>query len=758
MAGQRGSISTIGAPCGIRGGTVPDNGPQAAGPWRGAMLALLLLSFAIGPAVNGDDLSAGSDDKPKEAMRLGEESIAAGDPDALLQIHRLTAGSAFLEEEVRRLESTLEPARELLHGLANCRDASALQATFGDLLQTSTSLPVGQLSKAADRLDQAVRPLTEAWLATAGTLLQNEEILAQVRDEREAAHPLTFVLGRAGSRHWWCGLVAVGTLFGWSLHADRHAIRRRLKLGSGRGLRLSIALLFSVMVMAAMALLTFTAGDWLVRRLLHTQDAEQSWRNRQAVAGAELQTKIEGLQQARDQLDRRVEEIWHGKTQSVAAGEAGRPKSAAATMQLWRDARTNVQRIREAIAILEALPRQMDADVQENDRVREEIAAENEALRQCRRLAAWTKFSLVSAMVFVILLCGSALWVTRYRRRRRIARTCPVCLSRGGLRLESVSGSSDGRTGQEAARMIHCGSVSAGSAPGEACDYRFAAAYRDWPRLSFPTIGAPAVGKTRWLAMAYHRLVRGEYPPSIALKRIRTESGEQFDRLVSEIMDHQPMPAILPYAIPRPLVFDLRDRDPWGRGAAVVNVFDYSGQVTSLPFSDPSRQRALIADGYIIFLDPTQGADVQAKAMTDLAEDLRLVGGLKPNEQSNIPAAICLSKIDELLDQGDTIGSGVDRFFEGLQEIDPAGRSLRSSVLGARSRLTADLARVIWKNWDVERYFRELFGNCHAFFPLTSTGLRPKGQAGGQDSFIDPFGTIEPLLWLLHMNGHPVLE
>ena len=47
------------------------------------------------------------------------------------------------------------------------------------------------------------------------------------------------------------------------------------------------------------------------------------------------------------------------------------------------------------------------------------------------------------------------------------------------------------------------------------------------------------------------------------------------------------------------------------------------------------------------------------------------------------------------------------------------------------------------------------------FFPLSPKTLGspdPASLHGGGDAALEPFGILEPLVWLLHMNGYPVLK
>ncbi len=79
-------------------------------------------------------------------------------------------------------------------------------------------------------------------------------------------------------------------------------------------------------------------------------------------------------------------------------------------------------------------------------------------------------------------------------------------------------------------------------------------------------------------------------------------------------------------------------------------------------------------------------------------------------------------------------------------------------VIEARSRLLGELRDTIWPGWEIQRQIDDLFGGRYLFFPLTPVGLDGAGEADLSLRTISPFGLLEPLLWLLEMNGYPVLR
>lgn len=81
-----------------------------------------------------------------------------------------------------------------------------------------------------------------------------------------------------------------------------------------------------------------------------------------------------------------------------------------------------------------------------------------------------------------------------------------------------------------------------------------------------------------------------------------------------------------------------------------------------------------------------------------------------------------------------------------------------------RSELVGELRNTIWTDWDIEDRFRQVFGDRFLFFPMSPVGLPPRGVTDPDiiddlsQRMIEPYGILEPLLWLLHMNGYPVLS
>jgi hypothetical protein len=289
-------------------------------------------------------------------------------------------------------------------------------------------------------------------------------------------------------------------------------------------------------------------------------------------------------------------------------------------------------------------------------------------------------------------------------------------------------------------------------------------------KLYIPTLGHPSSGKTLWSAMVYRELIRGNYDESIQFQKIRSKSAEDFDRLVEDLIIDRVGPAATQVAdLPHPLIFDFQDRDRWGKSRVLVSIFDYSGEVMQrMSLDQPQRRRALVADAYLVFCDPTQPSEVQAKEVVDFAADVQALRQAAKGWASakagrrHTPVALCMSKIDLLVNaesvlSGDA-GGDIERFYEELDEIDAKYPEMTLERIKARSALVAKIRDVVWPGWRIESQIANTFGGRYMFFPLTPVGLGELGQTDLRDRVLQPFGILEPLLWLLHMNGYPVLR
>ena len=282
------------------------------------------------------------------------------------------------------------------------------------------------------------------------------------------------------------------------------------------------------------------------------------------------------------------------------------------------------------------------------------------------------------------------------------------------------------------------------------------------PKLSFPTLGVAASGKTQWAAMVYRQLTTGRHPTIVHFEGNESSKSELFDKTVAAILAASGTADTQADEIPMPLCLQFKDRDRLGPSDVMASVFDYAGAITTdMGDDDYRRRRALEADGVLLFLDPTQPGPAQSKAIDALGRGLRHQRHLAPDAPIRTPVAVCIAKIDLLAAQpyaSDEGGGSIDEFYHRLAEIDPDGEAMSRQVIAARGELFRDIRRTIWPHWNLEQQLESLFGRRHMFFPLSSVGLDNIGQTDPREQTIAPFGILEPLMWLLHANGYVCLD
>ncbi|HUT13921.1 MAG TPA: hypothetical protein VMY42_25755 [Thermoguttaceae bacterium] len=698
----------------------------------------------------GGDLPAQS-----EAAELARQYVE----DFMLR-ERLNAESAFLTEEIERLEligQAGSPGRSLLAELE--LSTQATRQALVDVLQANARPLVQDLELASAESGEQIDELRTAWEKIRTDLNQDRFLLFEVKASRRVAGQLASLLSVDKRWFWFFGVVAMAVLLGVVLHDRRHEIRRLLNGGRARAMKLSKFLTVALVVLAAITLATFVMGQRIYESLLAVGSGEET-SPRRAIdrQNASLKAEIEELRQSHEESTGRCAEA---ETQWRETLTASLPPGKKLPWQ-WKEFRTEILEIAVQASLLESLPQAIRADVEELQRVNEELGTHTEAKARYLALKGWIRGGLGLALVGLTATGGFLFWRGVRSRRETTANTCPLCLGVDKLSRISFNGSETADARSPERGVLQCKNVISRQ-PYEECDYTFMEAYRTMGKLCIPTLGIPQAGKTHWLAMLYWELNRGNYPDAVQFEKIKSQSSEDFDLIVEEILNARiGTAATQRERIPHPIVFDFQDQDRLGRSNVLVNIFDYSGEVTSdMGVEDHRRRRALDGDGFLFFLDPTYPAEPQAKALADFREDLRLIKGIKAGKRTRTPVAICVSKIDMMAGQSYAMpggGDAIEEFYRELAAIDPTGEGMTSKIIAGRSRALARLRETIWPGWQIERQIDDLFGGRYLFFPLTPVGLDGLGETDLSLRTISPFGLLEPLVWLLQMNGYPILE
>ncbi len=344
-----------------------------------------------------------------------------------------------------------------------------------------------------------------------------------------------------------------------------------------------------------------------------------------------------------------------------------------------------------------------------------------------------------------------------FRRIRRglknNANICPRCLAEGTLN-RTLKRETDGAS-------IDCVDCAK-------CRYRFPASYLELPRVCFATGGFKSAGKTMWLLTAFDQILATDIPVWASLVSDMQMSPE-IEHVLTLLRQRVQPPATRPYEIGEPITLALWEASRRPK-LSLVSVFDFAGEVMDRNiYDDQFRQRSLLMDGFLLFLDPTQlesdfrGSrdsllDRQKDQVSNFYLDLCKVHGLEGNDVVRVPVAVCVSKFD-LLVSYNPIGEMARRKCAELRAMRPE-KNLTRDLLRRRSELCKSMLPVLFQGWDVADVMRKRFGENVMYFPMSSVGLIDSelGEMDTRKWTFSPFGTLEPLLWLLHMNGRKIFE
>jgi hypothetical protein len=293
-------------------------------------------------------------------------------------------------------------------------------------------------------------------------------------------------------------------------------------------------------------------------------------------------------------------------------------------------------------------------------------------------------------------------WLSVFRVKNRVAPSeCPCCAPGTELR-HSASG------------QLEC----------VRCSYILPPPFETLPPVCFAALGWH--GKTRWLIEAQQQIERENVPAAVVLRSVETSEAARLDRAAEAMRRGENLAPTSQAG--EPLLWDFHERQASER--ALVHLFDLSG--------DGREQRALAMDGLLVFLDPAQPWDEQRRTLGDLLAELRQARDA-PRGPSPIPVAICLS-LAERLDQ-EEIPPWLDRLADTMRS------RVELSLLAERSEL---VAREVYGTAEAGSWLQSRFGDNYLFFPIKTSGIAEEPLA--------PFGTLEPVLWLLHRNGFRVFE
>jgi hypothetical protein len=362
---------------------------------------------------------------------------------------------------------------------------------------------------------------------------------------------------------------------------------------------------------------------------------------------------------------------------------------------------------------------------------------------------------LVACSVFMVSV-ALPLCLVRLRRRRdrmKQSRKCPRCLAHNTLQAHPPADRAIGVVPGIA--MAEC----------SLCKYEVREGYLQRDRLCFPTVGIRASGKTHWMLVVYDLVKNSNVPVAGSLQKIPSREDDRFEQLARQVLRERTRPAPNVLNLPYPLNFLVYDADRLGRSQAMINLFDYAGELRDLKIDlDPFRRRALLCEGFTFFLDPTQicagrGFDIgdQIQTLEEFATDLRSMHQISMQQSIRLPVAVCISKFDLLVSEN-PIGSKAGGVLAELRRS--FGRKPDLALIHRRSQLCSRVLPLMFPGWNLGAALRRHFGGRYMLFPISSVGLEETEQGCDDHAArtIAPFGVLEPLLWLLHMHGYAIFR
>jgi hypothetical protein len=614
------------------------------------------------------------------------------------------------------------------------------------------------LNEARGEVDASIDRLVESWTKAHAELLHDQFRQYEVSVYSGMGSTAISLLNFDRWPLWACGLFAFVWLVLCWLALNRHQLRRKFWLQRSKNVeQLLIAGLLMLVPLVPLFVSYFYGRQVYGARLGGGANGQKS---PYETAEQEIATS----------KDRVAKANFEGQVANLRR-ELGRLSDGTDPIVQQRRQRDEILRqINVKLDIRGKIAQALQDDAQRLNQVRQDTQRDRANLAEVDRRKRLAGVGLGGGL---FLTAGIGAFVLRRheaKRRRRIADTCPKCRSESSLRpADDLGGLGDVPT--SSLSEVQCQQVILQD-PFEDCGCRFNVQYRPLPKLGFVTLGEVQSGKTHWMAMLWRQLNIGKgIPPNVHFEKVETAGSEHFKKIVREILDDRMGPAATIHQhLPEPALFRFRDRDSFGSTEVICSLQDFGGTVAQARLTTPGartsasyyKERALDADGFAFVLDPTKDEETQAEILNLFREELRLAKRIGTNDVIDRPVALCLSKIDLL-------GSNsrnprplqqniVDDFYAELRKIETECPPMSLQAIRRRSALTKEIADTIWTGWPVEERVKGLFGGRVMFFPMTPVGLNEPGEVDLRKRMIEPTYILEPLLWLLHMNGYPVLD
>lgn len=678
---------------------------------------------------------------------------------AIEQRARLTAEIDVLKTEQLVLQAEDRSAGAILQDLSKL-DSPQLRERLLTLLDSNFAAVPRAITAAVGATAAMPEDLQQDLAAARNRLIADRRRLLEVSAQRQFTGQLASLFNVGNRWLWLAAVVAFGTLLGMIMHDRRQGLRRLLWVRRTRAVAL-VSLGIAVLAIPLLpTVLTFALGDQTYDALLalttHRTASELGDDPGEQLKSAEAD--VIRLQETRHQLMAERQRLIAKRQQRLAEVFGDR----ATLSEDWTALREDVFQANATLLAGQAVSAALRDDLARVDQLDARMAKEQEGIESYQQTKRLTAAIVGGALLGMVLLSGWIFQRSMKARRRITANTCPRCLNVGSLNREAPAPGVP-----SSAVELRCSTIIS-ETPYQECDFTFSARYAPLTKISFPTLGISQSGKTHWMAMTYQRLKEVKLPNGARLDRIVSTGSMNFDQLVRKILQDREGLHATTNRLPEPVVFEFGDRDPFttGGNSGLVNLFDFAGTVGMTGgLHDYVRQRQLKSEGFLFFLDPTKPKEMQVDALLSFSDQIKQVKELAAGRTLHTPVALCVSKIDRTVYQDYAQGGDVmTAFFDELNDIDSQTKPWSLTRMRRRSELVGELRDTIWTDWDIEDRFRQVFGDRFLFFPMSPVGLPPRGVTDPDiiddlsQRMIEPYGILEPLLWLLHMNGYPVLS
>ena len=265
------------------------------------------------------------------------------------------------------------------------------------------------------------------------------------------------------------------------------------------------------------------------------------------------------------------------------------------------------------------------------------------------------------------------------------------------------------------------------------CNFRFLRRYQSVRRLCFPVVGVRASGKTHMLATGYDK-VRKQLAPTVATLQPAVSLGdERFNQIIEMILAYKKDAGGNPHVMPDPVMLEVSDADPAGANTALLNLFDYAGELVNQKVDmDRLKKQAVMMDGFMLFLDPTQldgaGGKVtlerQLDALNVFMSDMRKERNVGVGRKVPVPVAVCITKFDLLLTENPIQGQVVPVIRHLNRELTPqVPEEMTLDMITQRSEMVKDVLPLIFRGVNLRDVIEKYVGPRVMFFPVSSVSL-----------------------------------